>query len=163
MEQNVGCVSHLSTHGAGEAVWTRVQLPASGHWQGGAYIHPEFCCPKRERAAYSCCLPANTNASLASAALGWEEPRAFSLLPGFPTNHCVPDVLFTLPLLAVPGTAFSGFSAFVLSQSPSSPLPPPRLDLGSGLYSVYWAVMDAGRGAAEGGAGSFLIPGSSES
>lgn len=28
VEQNVGCVSYLSTHGAGEAIWTRVQLPA---------------------------------------------------------------------------------------------------------------------------------------
>lgn len=118
MEQNVGCISHLSTHGAGEVVWTRVQLPASGHWEGGAHIHPEFCCPKQERAAYCCCLPANTNASIASAALEWEEPRSFALLLSFPTNHCVPELLFTLPLLAVLGAACSGFSAFVLSQSP---------------------------------------------
>lgn len=78
VEQNLGCVSYLSTRGAGEAIWTRVQLPARGHWQGGAHIHCEFC-PKQEGAAYSCCLPANTNASIASAALGWEEPRPFSL------------------------------------------------------------------------------------
>lgn len=71
--------SYLSTHGAGEAIWTWIQLPASGHWQGGAHIHIEFCCPKQERAAYSCCLPANTNASIASAALRWEEPGPFSL------------------------------------------------------------------------------------
>lgn len=79
VEQNLGCISYLNTHGAGEAIWTRVQLPARGHWQGGAHIHSEFCCPKQERAAYFCCLPANTNASIASAALGWEEPRPFSL------------------------------------------------------------------------------------
>lgn len=48
----------------------------------------------------------------------------FSVLLGFPTNHCVPELLFTLTLLAVHGTAFSGFSAFVLSQSPFSPFSP---------------------------------------
>lgn len=83
----------------------------------------------------------------------------FSVLLAFSTNHCVPEVLFTLPLLAVLGTAFSGFSAFVLSQSLFS-LPPPGLDA---LLSVYWAIMDAWRGVAEEGADSFLTPESNES
>ena len=61
--------SYLNTHGAGEVIWTRDQLPASGHWQGGAHILSGLCL-KQERTAYSCCLPANTNASRASAAVG---------------------------------------------------------------------------------------------
>lgn len=100
--------------------------PASCKWPlAGRSTHPQWTLLlPQERAACSCCLPANTNASRASAAVGRSRgARPLPLCLGFPNNHCVPELLFTLSLLAVPGTAFSGFSAFVSGQAQSLPLP----------------------------------------
>lgn len=118
VEQNVGCVScHLL-------------IKHSWGWGGNLNLGPASC--KRPLAGRSTCpqgtparnrkdlpvpaafLPPQVLSELLQLWEGGEElGRSMSLLLSFPAKSCVSKLLFTLSLLAVPGTAFSGFSAFI--------------------------------------------------
>lgn len=122
--------------------------PASCKWPlAGRSTHPHwillpetgksclFLLPSCQHKCFHC---------LCSPAMGGAR-TLFSVLLGFPTNHCVLNYSSLLPCLQCMEQPFRVFLLlfWVSLPSPPSPLPPPRLDVGSVLSSlpVYWGGM----------------------